>query len=76
MWSPDSKYIFLMGRVGSLRPELLRVTVPDGRLDRLADISGFATTTEQWFGLAPDGSALGLRGIHTQEVYALECKLP
>lgn len=76
MWSPDSKYIFLMGRLGSSRPQLLKVAVPDGRLQHIADITDFPTTNEHWFGLAPDGSTLALKGVRLQEIYALDCKLP
>ncbi len=76
MWSSDSKYIFLIGKVGSARTKLLQLHIPDGKIDEIADVQDFTGTNEQWFGVAPDGSALGLRGVRMQEIYALECKLP
>jgi Tol biopolymer transport system component/DNA-binding winged helix-turn-helix (wHTH) protein len=76
MWSPDSKYIFLIaGSRSNSRSLILRVTVPEGRVEEIADIHDFPTTDEQWFGLAPDGSVLGLRGVRVQEIYALDYKL-
>ncbi|MGI8741265.1 MAG: hypothetical protein ACR2NN_01595 [Bryobacteraceae bacterium] len=65
-----------MHRAGSQRLQLLQVSVPKGHVTRIADVEDFPRTSEQWFGLAPDGSALGLRGIRVQEIYSIECTLP
>jgi Tol biopolymer transport system component len=75
-WSPDSKYIYLMRRLEAQRLQVLRVAVDDGRVEVLADIENFPFTTEHWFGVAPDGSPIGLRGVLMQEIYAIERARP
>jgi Tol biopolymer transport system component/DNA-binding winged helix-turn-helix (wHTH) protein len=75
MWSRDSKSVFLMAATGPGRRQLIRVQIADGRVEKLADISSFPVTDEQWFGLGPDGSVLGLRGASSQEIYALDYRL-
>jgi Tol biopolymer transport system component len=76
MWSADSKYIFLRADVRTGGYLLWRVYIPQGRIEEVADVRDFEYSAEHWFGVAPDGSVLGLRGRHTQEIYALTFKLP
>jgi Tol biopolymer transport system component len=75
MWSHDSKSIFLMASSAPGTKQLVLVQVGDGRVERLADVLTFPVTEEQWFGIAPDGSMLGLKGVFSEEIYALDYKL-
>jgi Tol biopolymer transport system component/DNA-binding winged helix-turn-helix (wHTH) protein len=74
MWSSDSKFIFIMAGMGPGHRQLQRVSIPDGRVERIADTSSFPVPGEHWFGIAPDGSALGLRGARLQEIYAIDVR--
>jgi hypothetical protein len=55
---------------------LFRLSVAEGKLDRLADLADFIAATENWYGVAPDGTPLAFQGVLTQEIFALECTLP
>jgi Tol biopolymer transport system component/DNA-binding winged helix-turn-helix (wHTH) protein len=72
-WSPDSKYIYLTERS---RGFLVRVHVLTGRVERLADLHDFPATREEWFGVAPDGSALALQAFPAEEIFSLRWVLP
>jgi Tol biopolymer transport system component len=77
-WSPDSKS-FTFDTSFTADPGLFRVTVPDGKITRvvgLTNLRRFFPTWGEWSGLAPDGSPLLVRDISTQEIYALDWKLP
>jgi Tol biopolymer transport system component/predicted Ser/Thr protein kinase len=77
-WSRDSKSVgFDTGF--TVDPGFFRVGIPDGQIVRilsLKKIRRFAPTWGEWSGLAPDGSPLLVRDISTQEIYALDWKLP
>jgi dipeptidyl aminopeptidase/acylaminoacyl peptidase len=66
MWSYDSEYVHVLQD-----RKLVRVDVLSGRVQEIADVRDFPFTHEQWFGLAPDGSSLALRGALGQEIYSL-----
>jgi Tol biopolymer transport system component len=77
-WSRDGSYIyydntstenaaFLRVRVGKTRPEFL--------LD-LKDIPRYGGYGWAWSGLTPDDSALLVRDVSTDEIYALDLELP
>ncbi|HLK66558.1 MAG TPA: winged helix-turn-helix domain-containing protein [Bryobacteraceae bacterium] len=75
VWSRDSKYIYFTGRIDSDRLQVFRVRIPGGLVENIADIEAFPLPGEQWFGVAPDGSPLGIRSVRHQELYYLESTL-
>jgi Tol biopolymer transport system component len=75
VWSMDSKYIYLTGSVNPNRLDVLRVSIPGGVVEEIADIGDFPSPTERWFGVAPDGSPLGIRSVPHREIYYLESTL-
>ena len=75
-WSADSRYVYFNGRDEAFRAWLFRLGVPEGTLERLVKLDGFPGSPENWYGVSPDGSPLGFRGVFTDEVFALKCALP
>ncbi len=78
-WSPDSKFAgFDTSFISD--PAFFRVSIPDGQITRIVDLKNvrrfFPRLTGEWSGMAPDGSAIVVRDISTQEIYALDWKLP
>jgi Tol biopolymer transport system component/DNA-binding winged helix-turn-helix (wHTH) protein len=77
-WSRDGRYVyydntstekaaFLRAKVGQTRPEVL--------ID-LKDMRRYGKYGWAWSGLAPDDSALLVRDVSTDEIYALDLELP
>jgi dipeptidyl aminopeptidase/acylaminoacyl peptidase len=78
-WSSDSAYVYFDNYLTN-DPAYLRVQISDSRLDRIASlkqmrryISDFGVP---WSGLGPGETPLFTRDISTQEIYALDWKLP
>jgi Tol biopolymer transport system component len=77
-WSSDSKS-FGFDTSLTTDPGYFRVTPGDGKVTRifsLKNIHRFFPQWGEWSGLAPDGSPLIVRDISTQEIYALDWKVP
>ncbi len=77
-WSRDSKYVGFDTSF-TVDPAFFRVSPADGQVARvvsLDNIRRFFPQWGEWSGLAPDGSPLLVRDISTQEIYALDWKLP
>jgi Tol biopolymer transport system component len=77
-WSPDSKYIGFDTSF-TVDPGFFRVRVADGQIERVASLKNihrFFPQWGEWSGMAPDGSPLFVRDISTQEIYALDWRLP
>jgi Tol biopolymer transport system component len=77
-WSSDNKYIGFDTSF-TTDPGFFRVGVADGRIERvvsLKNIRRFFPYFGEWSGMAPDGSPLLVRDISTQEIYALDWRLP
>ena len=78
-WSRDSKYV---GFDTSFTddPALYRISIPGGQITRVASLKNmrrfFPQLSGEWSGLTPDGSPIVVRDISTQEIYALDWKLP
>lgn len=57
-----------------------RVCLADRKVQQIADMAKAGdlafTSAGDWTGLAPDGSILALRDTSTEEIYALDVKLP
>jgi WD40 repeat protein len=73
-WSKDSNYLYCLHKED--QPAVLRVSVRDHKIERVADLKNFRQTgfLGSWLGLAPDDSPLRLRDTGTQDVYALDWK--
>jgi Tol biopolymer transport system component len=78
-WSPDSKCVYFNSNSTLQSPEY-RICLADRKLEHIADMAaggGLAIGYfRRWVGVAPDGSILATRDISTQEIYALDVKLP
>jgi serine/threonine protein kinase len=78
-WSSDSKYVGFDTSFTS-DPAYFRVSIPDGHLTRIVSLKNvrrfFPQLTGEWSGLTPDGSPIVVRDISTQEIYALNLKMP
>jgi serine/threonine protein kinase/WD40 repeat protein len=78
-WSPDSKYA---GFDTSFTPDpaFYRVSIPEGQITRVVSLKDmrrfFPQLSGEWSGLTPDGSPLVVRDISTQEIYALDWRVP
>jgi hypothetical protein len=75
-WSADSRFIYSNGTTKAGEKGLFHVSVANGMLVRIADLSDFDTGAENWYGVAPDGTPLALQGIVVQEIFALKCYFP
>jgi len=77
-WSRDSKYVGFDTSF-TVDPAFFRVSPADGQVARVVSLNNirrFFPQWGEWSGLAPDGSPLLVRDISTQEIYALDWKLP
>jgi eukaryotic-like serine/threonine-protein kinase len=71
-FSADGQYVYALDFTGT--GAVLRVHVPDGRIERVVDLKGFVTTG-QWGGsltLGPNDVPLLLRDRGTQDAYSLD----
>jgi len=80
-WSADSKYLYYNNFFEYERKEpagFYRVSLPEGKVERLMDFPGFPLTGVwgAWSGIAPDGSILVLQDKSTRDLYALDLDLP
>lgn len=72
-WSADSRYVYA-SRASGEKPEILRISVNDGKVESAVDLSAFnnlAGHVDTWFALAPDGSVIFMRWLGQTEIYAL-----
>jgi Tol biopolymer transport system component len=78
-WSQDSSYLYYENS-STDHPTFRRVEVGQTHSEFLVDLKGlpryFAAPDYGWSGIAPDGSALFVRDLSTDEIYALELDLP
>lgn len=78
-WTRDSKSVYLED-LGSDGPELDRISVPDGRKERVVSLRNVPrvvmSSNQPWNGLARDNSPLIMRDVGSQELYSLELQLP
>jgi hypothetical protein len=74
-WSKSGDYVYVLD---NNQPSVVRIRIRDLKVDRVADMKNFRSTGQayRWLGLAPDDSPLLLRDIGTQEIYALDWKVP
>ena len=78
-WTPDGKCLY-MGMSDEKHSPEYRVCLSDRKVEQVADMAQAGPLAigggGQWTGLAPDGSILALRDTGTEEIYALDVKLP
>ncbi|HLJ78613.1 MAG TPA: protein kinase [Acidobacteriaceae bacterium] len=71
-YSSDGKYLYSLDFTGN--GEVVRVSVADGKIEKIADLKGFVTTGQYGgsLSLTPHDEPLLLRDRGTQDVYALD----
>ena len=78
-WSRDGKYVYCVDS-GSGEPKAYRIRVADKHMEVITSLKNIRRVNDflvgYWAGVAPDGSLLLTRDIGTQEIYALQVKLP
>jgi len=78
-WSRDGNYLYY-DTILTGHPSLRRVKVGQTRSELVVDLTGLRryafTLVGTWTGLAPDGSALFVRDLSTDEIYSLDLELP
>jgi Tol biopolymer transport system component/predicted Ser/Thr protein kinase len=72
-WSRDGRYVYY-DNTSTENPDFRRVKVGQTRSELLIDLKDIRRWA--WTGLAPDDSALLVRDVSTDEIYALDLELP
>jgi Tol biopolymer transport system component len=78
VWSRDGRYVYY-DRVSTSQPSFRRVRVGENQSELLIDLKDlprYFSPIGPWSGLTPDGSALFVRNLSTDEIYALDLELP
>ena len=70
-WSQDGRYVYYQSK-----PGYRRVKVGQTRSELMVDLKNLRRSGFGWSGLAPDDSALFVRDVSTDEIYALDLELP
>jgi Tol biopolymer transport system component len=73
-WSRDSEYVYFHTASSDLG--LYRAHISSKKVERLASLKSFAELTDDWLGVAPDGSPLIIGDTRIDEVYALDVEWP
>jgi Tol biopolymer transport system component len=76
-WSQDSRYVYLEDY--SRGDDIVRVSVHGGAmqvLESVRDVPRGSDPWASWLGLGPDDAPLLMRDQSTQEIYALDVRLP
>jgi len=78
-WSPDGRYLYY-DIAFSDHPTFRRIRVGQTRSELLADLKALTRFKSRaagpWSNVAPDGSAVFVRDLSTDEIYALDLELP
>jgi serine/threonine protein kinase/Tol biopolymer transport system component len=78
-WSPDSGYVYY-DTTNTAHPTFRRVKVGQTHSELLVDLKGLLRYSVEpafgWSNITPDGSALFVRNLSTDEIYALDLELP
>ncbi|MGA7928704.1 MAG: winged helix-turn-helix domain-containing protein [Candidatus Sulfotelmatobacter sp.] len=70
-WSRDGSYVYYNQKLG-----YRRVRVGQTRSELIVDLKDLRRSGFGWSGLTPDDSALFVRDVSTDEIYALDLELP
>ena len=73
-WSHDSKSIYVHLKHETKPAELVRISVPDGHVQRVVDLKGVTLggLWPDWISLLPDDSPLLMLSRSTEEIYRLD----
>ena len=73
-WSHDSRAIILRVKQESQPAELIRISVPDGRVTHILNLKGLTLggIWSDWVSLLPDDSPLLMLDRGTEEIYRLD----
>ncbi len=77
-WSRDGRYVYY-ARVSTNEPSFRRVRIGENHSESLIDLKDvgrYHSAIGPWIGITPDGSALLVRSLSTDEIYALDLDLP
>jgi eukaryotic-like serine/threonine-protein kinase len=77
-WSSDGNYIYF-NRVSTDPPSFRRARLGENHSDLLIDLKDlprYFSLIGPWSGITPDGSALFVRNLSTDEIYSLDLELP
>jgi Tol biopolymer transport system component len=77
-WSSDSKFAYLIREQQTQPVDLVRISVPDGRIERVLDLRDVTLGGywPDWVSLLPDDSPLIMLDKSTQEIYRLDLLYP
>ena len=79
IWSQDGRYVYY-DRVLTDHPSFRRVRFGENRSESVIDLKDmpryYNISIGPWSGLTPDGAALFVRSLSTDEIYALDLQLP
>ncbi len=76
-WAADGRSVFYVRR--GARPAILRVALADRKAQEIVSLRDLRQTGFRgaiWTGLTPDDSPMFLRDIGSQEIYALDLRVP
>lgn len=76
LWSHDGKYVYVRD-YNSGSPRIVRVRVPDGRMEEVVSLRDFPQPPDLfagWFGLTQDREPILIRDRSVQEIYALDLR--
>jgi DNA-binding winged helix-turn-helix (wHTH) protein/WD40 repeat protein len=73
-WSHDSKFVYSHRKNGNQSVEVVRISVPDGKVDRVLDLKDITLGGywPGWVSLLPDDSLLLMLDKNAQEIYRLD----
>jgi WD40 repeat protein len=77
-WSSDGSYVYY-SKVSTDQPSFRRVRLGENHSELLIDLKDlprYSGPIGAWSGLTPDGSALFVKNLSTDEIYALDLDLP
>jgi Tol biopolymer transport system component len=74
VWSHDSKFVYLDLKGQAAKPTLVRISVPDGKVEPALDLSDITLGgySPRWIGVLPDDSPLFVLDRSKHEIYRLE----
>jgi Tol biopolymer transport system component len=78
-WSRDGQAIYFLGYPKGQPAAIFKVRLSDHRMEQVASLAHFRQApgvAGHWMGIAPDSSPLLLEDTGTQDIYALDLKLP
>ena len=73
-WSHDSKFVYMHREYGDRSSEVVRISVPGGKVERVLDLKDITLGGywPGWISLLPDDSPLLMLDRSKQEIYRLE----